>query len=168
MLQGDWMVIDVRSASEHAAGTLPGSVHLPLEQIESAAPMLRGTVKPIALLCQSGTRAALAHERLARHGVKASVLTGGLAQWRREGLPVSRTTATSWSLERQVRFGAGLLVLTGTIAVAVWGRGWLGLTGFVGAGLTFAGATDICMMGRLMARMPWNRTQSAVEAFAGQ
>jgi hypothetical protein len=28
----------------------------------------------------------------------------------------------------------------------------------VGAGLTFAGATDICGMGLLLARMPWNRS----------
>jgi predicted branched-subunit amino acid permease len=31
------------------------------------------------------------------------------------------------------------------------------LAGFVGAGLVFAGVTDFCGMGLLMARMPWNR-----------
>ena len=33
------------------------------------------------------------------------------------------------------------------------------LTGkeFVGAGLVFAGVTDTCGMGLLLARMPWNR-----------
>ena len=33
----------------------------------------------------------------------------------------------------------------------------LGLAAFVGAGLVFAGITDTCGMGMLLARMPWNR-----------
>jgi hypothetical protein len=31
------------------------------------------------------------------------------------------------------------------------------LSGFVGAGLVFAGITDFCGMGLLLARMPWNK-----------
>jgi hypothetical protein len=31
------------------------------------------------------------------------------------------------------------------------------LSGFVGAGLIFAGVTDFCGMGLLLARMPWNK-----------
>jgi hypothetical protein len=33
----------------------------------------------------------------------------------------------------------------------------IGLSAFVGAGLVFAGITDTCGMGLLLARMPWNR-----------
>ena len=60
------------------------------------------------------------------------------------------------SLERQVRIAAGSLVLTGAIHSLVhpW---WIGLSGFVGAGLMFAGITDTCGMGMVLARMPWNR-----------
>jgi hypothetical protein len=32
-----------------------------------------------------------------------------------------------------------------------------GLSAFVGAGLVFAGVTDTCGMGMLLARMPWNQ-----------
>ncbi len=32
-----------------------------------------------------------------------------------------------------------------------------GLSGFVGAGLVFAGITDWCGMGLLLAKAPWNR-----------
>jgi hypothetical protein len=35
--------------------------------------------------------------------------------------------------------------------------GWIWLSGFVGAGLTFAGITGTCGMARLLAAMPWNR-----------
>jgi hypothetical protein len=43
--------------------------------------------------------------------------------------------------------------------------GWLvhpaffGLSAFVGAGLVFAGITDTCGMGMLLARMPWNQVK---------
>jgi hypothetical protein len=35
---------------------------------------------------------------------------------------------------------------------------FIGLSAFVGAPLIFAGVTDTCGMGMLLARMPWNRT----------
>lgn len=63
----------------------------------------------------------------------------------------------SWDLERQVRFIAGLLVLTGmTIGFAADRRGFY-LACFVGLGLTFSGLTDVCAMRALLARLPWNK-----------
>ena len=35
--------------------------------------------------------------------------------------------------------------------------GWYGLAAFVGAGLTFAGLTDICGMAFVLAKLPWNK-----------
>jgi hypothetical protein len=41
---------------------------------------------------------------------------------------------------------------------------WIFLSAFVGLGLTFAGLTDICLMGELLGKMPWNgRSQCKVE-----
>jgi len=34
---------------------------------------------------------------------------------------------------------------------------WLIGTGFVGAGLVFAGVSNICMMASLLGKLPWNR-----------
>ena len=76
------------------------------------------------------------------------------------GLPVVRGKKTI-SLERQVRMAAGLLVLLGALL------GWLvhpifvALSAFVGAGLVFAGITDTCGMGLLLARLPWNQVKDA-------
>ena len=81
---------------------------------------------------------------------------GGTNAWVEAGLPVERGKQTI-SLERQVRIAAGLLVLTGA-ALAFFVHPYLiGLSAFVGAGLVFAGVTDTCGMGLLLARMPWNR-----------
>ena len=56
-----------------------------------------------------------------------------------------------------MRIAAGSLVLLGTALGAFVHPGFLGLSAFVGAGLVFAGITDTCGMGMLLARMPWNR-----------
>ena len=61
------------------------------------------------------------------------------------------------SLERQVRIVAGALVLAGTLLGIFWNRLFLGLPALIGGGLVFAGITDTCGLGMLLARMPWNR-----------
>ncbi|WP_263410776.1 rhodanese-like domain-containing protein [Terriglobus tenax] len=147
-------MIDVRSPSEFAAGHIPGAVNIPLETLTTQA---CHPGEQVVLLCQGGTRARIAQQKLESVGIAAYVLRGGTAAWASDGRTLQRATATSWSLERQVRLGAGLLVFSGTLLAAMVSTKWLWLTGFVGAGLTFAGLTDICMMGRLLARMPWNR-----------
>ena len=68
-------------------------------------------------------------------------------------------TRTGWSFERQIRMGAGLLVLVGVALSLVSNRGWIGLSAFVGLGLTFAGLTDICGMAFLLTKMPWNKAR---------
>jgi predicted branched-subunit amino acid permease len=61
------------------------------------------------------------------------------------------------SLERQVRIAAGAIVLAGMLLARFVNCNFLWLSGFVGAGLIFAGLTDFCGMGLLLAKMPWNR-----------
>lgn len=60
-------------------------------------------------------------------------------------------------MERQVRLGAGMMVLAGVALSLLVRPGWLGIAAFAGAGLTFAGLTDFCPMGMLLSRMPWNK-----------
>ena len=60
-------------------------------------------------------------------------------------------------MERQVRIMAGSLVLI-TLALGFFVTTWIFLvTAFVGGGLVFAGVSDTCMMGSLLAKLPWNR-----------
>ena len=55
-----------------------------------------------------------------------------------------------------MRIAAGSLVLLG-VGLGFVHPAFFGIAGFVGAGLVFAGITDTCGMGMLLARMPWNR-----------
>jgi rhodanese-related sulfurtransferase len=148
-------LIDVRSPSEFASGHIPRAINIPMDQIETRLDDLDLNA-PLVLICQAGTRARLTAGLLEPCQRHIAVLEGGTNAWINAGLPVVTSVRTRWSLERQVRLGAGLLVLAGaTLALTVNGA-WLYLSGFAGLGLTIAGLTDFCPMGILLGKMPWN------------
>jgi rhodanese-related sulfurtransferase len=151
------LIVDVRTAAEFAALHLPGSVLIPLDALEPGKVRELMVGKSACLLmCQSGGRASRAAEKLRAAGLdNVLVVEGGIQACAAAGLPVSRGRGVI-SLERQVRIVAGLLVLTGATLAWFVHPAWVGLSAFVGAGLTFAGITDFCGMGLLLARMPWN------------
>lgn len=147
-------LIDVRSAAEFALGHIPGAINVPMEQVNARiADIGEGSV---VIVCEAGTRAAIVAGWLADRQ-PVSILAGGTAAWRKAGLPLVSCATSRWSLERQVRFTAGLIVLTATVLSVLVHPQWLYVAMFIGAGLTFAGATNICGMAILLARMPWNR-----------
>lgn len=150
-------IIDVRSESEYAAAHIPGAKCVPLQQLSSRLDDLGDG--DLVLVCEGGTRACLAQKQLIGHRQRLLVLQGGMRAWRNAGLPVVAPLGTCWSLERQVRLGAGVLILAGVLLTVLVDPRWILLAGFAGAGLTFAGATDICLMGKLLARMPWNQVK---------
>jgi rhodanese-related sulfurtransferase len=159
--------IDVRSATEFAAGHLPEAVNIPMDQIESRLGDLNPRV-PIVLVCKGGARARMVAGLIKPCRPDVKVLEGGTDAWAKAGLPLVVNTNTRWSLERQVRLVAGLVVVTSILLAVVTNRYWLGLTGFAGLGLTFAGLTDICPMGMLLGAMPWNRTRKCTSAGIAQ
>ena len=54
-----------------------------------------------------------------------------------------------------------LLELAGVALGFLLHPAFFALSGFVGCGLVFAGVTDWCGMGLLIARMPWNQAKPA-------
>jgi rhodanese-related sulfurtransferase len=157
------LLVDVRSPAEHAAVHVPGVVLMPLERLDPQSfPRDGGTAY---LLCQAGGRATRAAETLTSAGITCCVVTGGTSAWAAAGLPVNRGRGVI-SIERQVRIGAGLVVVIGvTLGLSVH-PGFVGLAGFVGAGLIFAGITDWCGMGLLLAKAPWNQRTVTATAHA--
>lgn len=168
----DCQLVDVREFSEYETERVAGATLVPLSQLEhNVAQIDRG--RSVYVLCRSGKRAAQAAERLALKGFEdLRVIDGGLQAWSGAGYAVESGGRRVWSLERQVRFAAGLLVLTGVI-LSLLVHPWLvALSAFVGAGLIFAAVTDTCGMAMMLARMPWNRAPqssagSASEGVAG-
>lgn len=152
----DAQLIDVRSPCEFAAGHIPGAVKIPVGQIESRLDELSPT-KPIVLICQLGKRARLTAGLLEPCRLELSVLGGGTRAWIRAGFPVVVSSRSGWSLERQARLGAGLLVLSAAALSLSVNVNWVFLAALVGAGLTFAGLTEMVPSGELLQRLPWNK-----------
>lgn len=153
-------LIDVRSPAEFAGAHAAGARNAPLDGLDAAALGALGVTPgdPVALICATGVRARKAAERLGAAGfAHVTVVEGGLAAWRNAGLPVTEGQGGVISLERQVRIAAGSLVVIGVLIAATLTPWGLLLAGFVGAGLVFAGVTDTCGLGLLLARAPWNR-----------
>jgi rhodanese-related sulfurtransferase len=160
MQSGEKLIfIDVRTPAEFDRVHAHGVESIPLDALKPADLLSRinGSEMPIYVICQSGGRAAKACEQLSAAGIsKVFSVEGGTIAWQTAGLPIDRGPGTMISLERQVRIAAGSLVLLSVILGWTVHRGFLGLALFVGAGLVFAGATDYCGMGMLLAKMPWN------------
>jgi len=150
-------VIDVREPMEYAGGHIAGSVNIPLHRL-GQSPLPEG---PLVLVCQRGNRSNEALRRLLErgHGQGLSQLAGGVPSWEQAGLPLRKLNNAPLPLMRQVQIAAGSLVLLGLILSHVAAPGWIALTWFVGAGLTFAGISGFCGMARLLALMPWNRVR---------
>lgn len=154
-------LVDVRTPVEYRAHHIAGSELAPLDELDCASLSARiGADKECVLVCKGGTRASKAAERLAAAGMsRVTVLEGGVTAWMEAGLPVNRGQA-AMSLERQVRIAAGLLVVLGVVLGAWVHPAFLALAAFVGCGLVFAGLTDWCGMGLLLAKAPWNKAGS--------
>ncbi|MFM7191953.1 MAG: rhodanese-like domain-containing protein, partial [Microcystaceae cyanobacterium] len=84
-------------------------------------------------------------------------LAGGLMAWQQAGFPVEKNAKAPISIMRQVQMVAGSLVLVGVILGVTVAPGFLALSGFVGAGLLFAGISGSCLMADLLSKLPYNR-----------
>lgn len=85
------VLIDVRDVQELATGAAQGSVHA--SRCELAAridALVPDRASHVMLICESGRRSLAAADELRALGyANVSSVAGGLAQWRRAGLPVS-------------------------------------------------------------------------------
>lgn len=151
------LVVDVREWPEYAAGSIEGSRLVPLGVLVREAQNW-DRQQPVLLVCRSGRRAERAAATLDQLGFEnVNILSGGIEAWRGHGLPLQAGSKRPWSLERQVRAIAGALVLCFTLLSLTISSWFLAGTLFVGAGLLFAGITDLCLMAALLGKLPWNR-----------
>lgn len=150
------VLIDVRTPVEFSEAHVLQARNVPLDRLAPA--VVADKSQAVYILCRSGARAAKAAEQFAQAGLdNAVVVEGGTLAWIEAGLPVERGMVRVMSLERQVRVAAGSLVLAGVLLGWLVHPGFFAVSGFVGAGLVFAGITDFCGMGLLLAKAPWNR-----------
>lgn len=83
------VLLDVREPAEWRAGHAKGARHVPLGKLAVAMKDLPRDV-PVVVVCASGARSAMAARRLGAAGfTRVHNLRGGMAAWRRAGLPMA-------------------------------------------------------------------------------
>ena len=153
-------LIDVRTPAEFGELHPVAAQNVPLDSLR-ADEVLKGLVHTycdtVYVICKTGNRSSQAYRKLTEAGGDRIVnVDGGTDAWVAAGLPVNRGRK-AMSLERQVRIAAGLLVFSGVLLGWSLHTYFYALPALVGVGLIFAGITDWCGMGMLLARMPWNQ-----------
>jgi rhodanese-related sulfurtransferase len=153
---GRAVLVDIREPDEFARRRVKGAVSRPLSTLGPHLG-LEGDSQ-IIFACRSGMRTAAHCARLADlAGGEALILGGGLDGWSAEGLPVEVIASAPLEIMRQVQITAGLIILLGVLLGYTVNPALFLLSGLIGAGLTFAGATGYCGLARLLKLAPWNR-----------
>ena len=90
---GRLVLVGVREAGERSRGYVPGSRHLPLAEVKHRLDELPAD-RPVAFICQSGRRSAMAAAAARSAGLDAHNVSGGMTAWERQGLNTDTTERT--------------------------------------------------------------------------
>ena len=151
-------LVDIREVDEYARENICDASHIPLSAIKDGSANF-SSEKTVVFHCKTGNRTAVNSETLgACVAQEAFVLEGGLDAWKAAGFDTRSNNNTPIELNRQVQITAGGLVLFGAVLGAFVHPAFIALSGFVGAGLVYAGASGTCGMAKLLSLAPWNKT----------
>lgn len=156
--QGTVELIDVRTPAEFGEVHVVGAKNVPLDQLNPTALLWPNTDagRPVYVICRSGTRGQKACENLAAAGFTNVInIHGGTLACEQAGVPVLRAKVIS--LPRQVQIVAGGTALVGGVLAVVVHPWFAAVPIAVGLGLLLTGLTGSCLLGMVMAKMPWNR-----------
>jgi len=84
--RGEVTAVDVREAGEWQAGHIAGAVWIPMSELTDRLAEL--PAPPLAIVCRSGSRSGMVADWLARSGVEASNMAGGMLAWTASSLPI--------------------------------------------------------------------------------
>lgn len=150
-------MVDIRTVGEILNGEIKGSIYLPFDLLGAEKLQEAGLSNRVPiLLCHAGIRAKQAAQALSEEIPNVAVLDGGLAAWKKAGMPIQEGQYVI-PLERQVLIGAGSLILLFTLLGLLVSPLFLGLTILMTMGMIFAGVSGACGMARILIMMPWNK-----------
>lgn len=83
------IVVDIRNQKDFSAGHIVGSVHIPNEKLPARlAELDKFKGKTVIVVDAMGQHAGTAARELMKAGFTAAKLSGGIASWRGDNLPV--------------------------------------------------------------------------------
>jgi rhodanese-related sulfurtransferase len=157
---GKAVLVDIRDPDEFARRHIAGARSVPLSTWEQAH-LSVDPAQDVIFTCRTGMRTGANCDRLAASVLgDAFVLDGGVDGWAAAGLPITEDRKAPMEIMRQVQIAAGSLVLAGVVLGFAAAPGWFALSGFVGAGLMFAGISGTCAMANVLRLAPWNRASA--------
>ncbi|WP_071058158.1 rhodanese family protein [Pelistega sp. MC2] len=154
------LLIDIRQLNEYRREHIQNSVQCTPEQLSTnGLPQEAEQASTIIFHCRSGMRTGGAAALLSQcaNGKECYILQDGIDGWKKAGLSTYKDQKQPLELMRQVQIAAGLMILVGVLAGWFIHLAFFIISGFVGAGLLFAGITGFCGLARLLQGMPWNR-----------
>jgi rhodanese-related sulfurtransferase len=91
LLAEDAVLVDVREPHEQARERIAGAIELPLSRLARGGPADLPPDRAVVFLCASGTRTKINSVALAMvAGGQGYNMVGGIAAWKRAGLPTER------------------------------------------------------------------------------
>lgn len=163
LMRNGSILVDIREPAEFLREHVPGAVSLPLSDIVAGKNMASVSVHhPVIFHCLAGSRTTQHADVLIRAAAPASVLllSGGINGWKSANLPTIEDKKYPLPIMRQVQIVAGILILTGVLMGYAIDKSFFLLSGFIGAGLLFAGVSGWCGMAALLFKMPWNKIKN--------
>lgn len=82
-------LVDVRTPEEFSGGYIPGAININLQELQQKLSRIP-TDKPVIVYCRSGNRSAFAANILKQAGYTEVYDLGGIIDWARQGLPITR------------------------------------------------------------------------------
>lgn len=88
----DFVVLDVREASETANGKITSAIQIPVGSVvKRIGEIDQHKEKPVLVYCRTGARSAIACNHLIKHGFSNVYnLAGGITAWQDDHLPTSK------------------------------------------------------------------------------
>ena len=82
-------LVDVRTLEEFSGGYIPGGPNISLQELQQKLNRIPKD-KPVIVYCRSGNRSAYAANILKQAGYTEVYDLGGIIDWARQGLPITR------------------------------------------------------------------------------
>ena len=153
------ILIDVREPAEHKNQNIAKAKLIPLAEItKEKLPDFAN--KKLVIHCQGGKRSLSACQKLLGENIGCEIynLEGGINAWCSSGCNVNCKTGFFLPVDRQTQLAIGSVVFISSMLGYFFNINFLFISGFFGAGLIFAGLTGNCTLGKIIAKMPWNKS----------
>lgn len=152
------VICDIREVDEYNREHIIGAINMPLSSFDVSKVNQLSSGKQIVIHCQSGNRTKLSETKFQNLACsEVLILEGGIGAWKKLGCALVVNNKAPLPIMRQVQIVAGSLVLIGVVLGFVVSPWFYLLSGFVGAGLLFAGISGFCGMANILMLLPYNK-----------